>query len=59
MPSRISSTWGGALENMVRATLPARRIITEDRLLENARARGDELLRALEALALEFLSRIL
>jgi L-lysine 6-transaminase len=57
IPSRISSTWGGALVDMVRATRVLE-IITEDQLLENARARGDELLRALEALASEFPSRI-
>jgi L-lysine 6-transaminase len=57
IPSRISSTWGGALVDMVRSTRVLE-IITEDGLLENARARGEELLRALEALASEFPSRI-
>jgi len=57
VPSRISSTWGGALVDMVRATRVLE-IITEDRLLDNARGRGDELRRALEELSSEFPSRL-
>lgn len=54
VPSRISSTWGGALVDMVRATRILE-IIEEDRLLENATLRGGELRRGLEALAGRFL----
>lgn len=50
VPSRISSTWGGSLVDMVRATRILE-IIDEDRLLENASARGDELRLGLLALA--------
>ncbi len=53
VPSRISSTWGGSLVDMVRATRILE-IIVEDGLLENARQRGDELLRELQALEGEF-----
>jgi L-lysine 6-transaminase len=51
IPSRISSTWGGSLVDMVRATRILE-IITEDQLLENIAARGSELLLGLELLAL-------
>jgi len=50
VPSRISSTWGGSLVDMVRATRILE-IITEDHLLENASLRGAELCSGLEALA--------
>ena len=50
VPSRISSTWGGSLVDMVRATRILE-IIDEDRLLENTTLRGGELRRGLEALA--------
>src|SRR6187551_3358431 len=50
VPSRISSTWGGSLVDMVRATRILE-IIEEDRLLENTTLRGGELRRGLEALA--------
>ena len=50
VPSRISSTWGGSLVDMVRATRILE-IITDDRLLENATLRGGELRRGLESLA--------
>jgi L-lysine 6-transaminase len=49
VPSRISSTWGGSLVDMVRATRILE-IITDDRLLENANARGGELRLGLEQL---------
>jgi len=50
VPSRISSTWGGSLVDMVRATRILE-IVEEDRLLENTTLRGGELRRGLEALA--------
>jgi len=50
VPSRISSTWGGSLVDMVRATRILE-IVEEDRLLENITLRGAELRRGLEALA--------
>ena len=50
VPSRISSTWGGSLVDMVRATRILE-IIDEDGLLENATLRGGELRLGLEALA--------
>jgi L-lysine 6-transaminase len=48
--SRINSTWGGNLSDMVRAT-QILRIMEEDDLVENAREQGLYLLRNLEALA--------
>ena len=50
VPSRISSTWGGSLVDMVRATRMLE-IIEEERLLENTALRGAELRRGLEALS--------
>ena len=50
VPSRISSTWGGSLVDMVRATRILE-IITDDGLLGNISTRGLELQRGLEALA--------
>ena len=50
VPSRISSTWGGALVDMVRATRILE-IIDNEQLLENATLRGGELRAGLEALA--------
>jgi L-lysine 6-transaminase len=49
VPSRISSTWGGALVDMVRATRVLE-IIVADNLMENAKARGAELLAGLTEL---------
>jgi L-lysine 6-transaminase len=49
VPSRISSTWGGSLVDMVRATRILE-LIVEERLLENVNLRGDELLAALQDL---------
>jgi L-lysine 6-transaminase len=43
VPSRINSTWGGNLTDMVRATRYLQ-IIEEDNLVENARVVGDYLL---------------
>jgi len=50
VPSRISSTWGGSLVDMVRATRILE-VITDDGLLENASARGNQLREGLEDLA--------
>ncbi len=52
VPSRINSTWGGGLTDMVRATRFLE-IIAEDRLVENARVVGDRLRRGLESLERE------
>lgn len=51
--SRLNSTWGGNLVDMVRCQRFLE-IMAEERLLENAAARGAELLAGLEALAREF-----
>jgi L-lysine 6-transaminase len=51
--SRINSTWGGTLVDMVRSQRYLE-IMAEERLLENATARGAELLAGLEALVKEF-----
>jgi len=51
--SRINSTWGGTLVDMVRSQRYLE-IMTEEKLLENAAARGAELLGGLEALVKEF-----
>ncbi len=52
VPSRISSTWGGGLVDMVRASFVLDAIV-EDDLLANAAARGAELLGGLTALCEE------
>jgi L-lysine 6-transaminase len=49
LPSRINSTWGGSLVDMVRATRLLE-IIENERLLDNAAARGRELLDGLARL---------
>ena len=51
--SRINSTWGGTLVDMVRSQRYLE-IYTEERLLENAASRGTELLTGLEGLVKEF-----
>ncbi|HEX5032455.1 MAG TPA: L-lysine 6-transaminase [Candidatus Eisenbacteria bacterium] len=51
--SRINSTWGGTLVDMVRSQRYLE-IMAEERLLENATTRGAELLAGLEALVKEF-----
>jgi L-lysine 6-transaminase len=51
--SRINSTWGGNLVDMVRCQRYLE-IMHEEKLVENAAARGAELLAGLEALAKEF-----
>jgi len=53
VPSRISSTWGGSLVDMVRATRILEAIQSEC-LLENATERGQELQQGLLALAQRF-----
>ncbi|HVM51340.1 MAG TPA: aminotransferase class III-fold pyridoxal phosphate-dependent enzyme, partial [Candidatus Acidoferrum sp.] len=50
LPSRISSTWGGNFCDYVRSTHYLR-IIEEERLVENARAKGEIFLRELQGLA--------
>lgn len=49
-PSRISSTWGGALTDMVRST-KILQVIEEQQLIANAAQRGEELLAGLSAIA--------
>jgi len=51
--SRINSTWGASLVDMVRCT-KILEIIVNEGLLDNAAARGRELLRGLEALGDEY-----
>ncbi len=51
--SRINSTWGGNLVDMVRFT-EFLRIIEEDKLVENARSVGEYLLGQLQSLVTEF-----
>ena len=53
IPSRINSTWGGNLVDMVRAQRYLE-IIEQEHLVENARVVGAHLLVRLEALAAEF-----
>ena len=48
-PGRINSTWGGNLVDMVRATRILE-IMVDEGLVANARARGAELLKGLEAI---------
>jgi len=55
--SRISSTFGGNLIDMVRCT-HILRIIKEENLVENARIQGDLLLKGLQTLAQEFPDRV-
>jgi L-lysine 6-transaminase len=53
VPSRISSTWGGALVDMVRATRILE-TIEDEQLLTNAHERGVELQQGLQALGARF-----
>lgn len=48
-PSRINSTWGGGLVDMVRATRLLE-IITNEGLIDNARVRGAELLAGIQGI---------
>ncbi len=50
LPNRISSTWGGNFTDYIRSTHYLR-IIERERLVENARVRGEALLAGLQALA--------
>ena len=50
VPSRINSTWGGNIVDMVRATRYIE-IIEQERLLDNARDMGEHLLAGLRSLA--------
>ena len=52
VPSRINSTWGGGLTDMVRSARYLE-IIEEDRLLDNARLVGEHLLRGLQQVQAE------
>lgn len=52
-PSRINSTWGGSLVDMVRATKYLQ-IIEEEKLVENAAKVGDYLLKELEKLSTRY-----
>jgi L-lysine 6-transaminase len=53
LPSRISSTWGGNFTDYVRSTHYLR-IIEEERLVENARAKGELFLAELHGLARKY-----
>jgi L-lysine 6-transaminase len=53
LPSRISSTWGGNFTDYVRSTHYLR-IIEEERLVENARVKGEYFLAELQALARKY-----
>lgn len=57
VPSRINSTWGGSLVDMVRCTLHLE-IMESEKLVAHAQKRGDVLLRGLQSLAEEFPSKI-
>jgi L-lysine 6-transaminase len=52
VPSRINSTWGGGLTDMVRGGRYLE-IIHEERLLDNARVAGERLLRGLQVVQAE------
>jgi L-lysine 6-transaminase len=53
VPSRINSTWGGNLVDMVRSQRYLE-IVEEENLVENARVVGEYLVNCLHALAMEF-----
>jgi L-lysine 6-transaminase len=57
IPGRISSTWGGALVDMVRATRILE-LIESERLLDNAERRGGELRAGLEHLQRRFSDKL-
>ena len=52
VPSRINSTWGGGLTDMVRSARYLE-VVDEDRLVDNARVVGEHLLRGLEGVQAE------
>jgi L-lysine 6-transaminase len=53
LPSRISSTWGGNFTDYVRST-HFLRIIEEEKLVQNAREKGEYFLKELQTLAKKF-----
>lgn len=53
LPSRINSTWGGNFTDYVRSTHYLR-VIEEEKLVENARVKGDIFKAGLEALAKKY-----
>jgi L-lysine 6-transaminase len=56
-PSRINSTWGGGLVDMVRATVILETIVNEN-LLDNASKRGKQLLTGLASLSHDCLNNV-
>ncbi|SDP62005.1 L-lysine 6-transaminase [Desulforhopalus singaporensis] len=56
-PTRINSTFGGNLIDMIRCSTILK-IIAKEQLVDNARLRGNELLQGLKQLALEFPSLV-
>jgi L-lysine 6-transaminase len=58
VPSRINSTWGASLVDMVRAT-HILEIIVNENLLDNARDRGAELLNGLEQIEARFQEEVI
>ncbi|HVJ17658.1 MAG TPA: L-lysine 6-transaminase [Polyangiaceae bacterium] len=57
IPGRISSTWGGGLVDMVRATRILE-VIDAERLLDNAEQRGGELLAGLQRFEQRFVGKV-
>ncbi|HEY4415795.1 MAG TPA: L-lysine 6-transaminase [Verrucomicrobiae bacterium] len=53
LPSRINSTWGGNFTDLVRST-HFLKIIEQEKLVENARAKGEILMRELQIIAQKF-----
>src|SRR5438046_8713832 len=53
LPSRLNSTWGGNLTDMVRST-HYMHIIENENLVENARVMGERILKSLHTIAAEF-----
>ena len=53
LPSRINSTWGGNFTDYVRSTHYLR-IIEEEKLVENARVKGEVFLAELHTLARKY-----
>ena len=53
VPSRINSTWGASLSDMVRCT-HILEIIVNEKLVDNARMRGQELVAGLEGIQAKF-----
>jgi L-lysine 6-transaminase len=57
VPSRINSTWGGNLADMLRSTRMLD-VIASDRLVDNAARVGERLLNGLEAVAARYPDRV-